>query len=69
MKRRDANTGLAGLQARWPGIEIGSYPFFEGGRFGVSVVLRGAEAGPLDHAADELRALIRDLGAEPTDGA
>jgi molybdenum cofactor synthesis domain-containing protein len=60
-------SGLAGVQARRAGIEIGSYPFFEGGRFGVSVVLRGTEAGPLEGAADEVRALIRGLGGEPVD--
>jgi molybdopterin-biosynthesis enzyme MoeA-like protein len=55
------------LQGTYTDIEIGSYPFVRDGRLGVSVVLRGAEAGRLDAAADDLRALIRSLGAEPVE--
>ncbi len=59
--------GLGKLQADFPDLEIGSYPFFERGRFGVSVVLRGREEGPLGRAVDAVRALIRELGAEPVE--
>ena len=57
--------GLSDLQARYDGIEIGSYPFHSEGRFGVTVVLRGKDTGQLGDAAAALRALVRDLGAEP----
>jgi len=57
--------GLGALQERYPTLEIGSYPYFRLGRFGVSVVLRGTEEEMLDKAADALRDLIRGLGAEP----
>ncbi len=57
--------GLAGLQERFPGVEVGSYPFFRQGRFGVSIVLRGTEADALDRATEALRDLIRELGGEP----
>ncbi len=60
-------SGLADVQARWPGVEIGSYPFFQQGRLGVSVVLRGTDEGPLDEAAEAVRALIRELGEEPVE--
>jgi molybdenum cofactor synthesis domain-containing protein len=59
--------GLGELQARFPALEIGSYPFFQRGRFGTSLVLRGTDEGQLDLAAAELRALIRALGTEPLD--
>jgi molybdenum cofactor synthesis domain-containing protein len=59
---------LAALQSRWPDVEIGSYPYFRRGDFGVTLVLRGTAAPRLDRAADELRALIRALGGEPQDG-
>jgi molybdenum cofactor synthesis domain-containing protein len=59
--------GLGKLQADFPEVEIGSYPSFEQGRFGVSVVLRGRDEGPLARAADAVRALVRELGAEPVE--
>jgi molybdenum cofactor synthesis domain-containing protein len=57
--------GLGALQDRYPALEIGSYPYFRAGGFGVSLVLRGTEAGPLDAATAELSDLIRSLGGEP----
>jgi molybdenum cofactor synthesis domain-containing protein len=57
--------GLAALQQRHPELEIGSYPFFRQGRFGGSFVLRGTDAAALATAADALKALIVELGAEP----
>ena len=59
--------GLSELQARFLDIDIGSYPFFRTGRFGTSLVLRGTDEAKLALAAEELRALIRSLGAEPLD--
>jgi len=60
--------GLGQLQERYPALEIGSYPFFRQGRFGASFVLRGTDAAALKSAAEELRTLIRSLGAEPIEG-
>ncbi|HYP62325.1 MAG TPA: competence/damage-inducible protein A, partial [Acidocella sp.] len=60
--------GLGALQERYPALEIGSYPFFRQGRYGASFVLRGTVQGLIDAAAAELRALIRQLGAEPIEG-
>jgi molybdenum cofactor synthesis domain-containing protein len=60
--------GLGELQERYPMLEIGSYPFFRQSRFGASFVLRGTDAAALQSAAEELRALIRSLGAEPIEG-
>ncbi len=59
---------LGALQARWPDVEIGSYPYFRRGDFGVTLVLRGTDATRLDRAAEEVRALIRALGGDPQDG-
>jgi molybdenum cofactor synthesis domain-containing protein len=59
---------LGALQARFPALEIGSYPFFRRGKFGTSLVIRGTDAGALDAAAEGVRALIRDHGAEPIEG-
>jgi molybdenum cofactor synthesis domain-containing protein len=56
------------LQQRYPALDIGSYPFFRQGRFGASFVIRGTDAAALDGAAVELRAIIRNLGADPIEG-
>ena len=60
--------GLGALQDRNPQLEIGSYPFFRQGRFGASFVLRGTDAAAIKVAAEELRGIIRGLGAEPIEG-
>jgi molybdenum cofactor synthesis domain-containing protein len=60
--------GLGALQDRYPGLEIGSYPFFRQGRFGASFVLRGTDGDAIRHASEELRVLIKSLGAEPIEG-
>jgi len=59
---------LAALQDRYPDVEIGSYPYFRRGDFGVTLVLRGTDRARLGAATDELRALIVELGGDPQDG-
>jgi molybdenum cofactor synthesis domain-containing protein len=56
------------LQQRYPALDIGSYPFFRQGRFGASFVIRGTDEAAIAKAAEELRAIIRNLGAEPIEG-
>jgi molybdenum cofactor synthesis domain-containing protein len=56
------------LQGRYPDVEIGSYPYFRRGDFGVTLVLRGTDRARLDAATEELAALIRALGDEPQEG-
>lgn len=60
--------GLGELQDRYRQLDVGSYPFFRQGKFGASFVLRGTDEAVLGRAADELRQLIRTLGAEPIEG-
>jgi molybdenum cofactor synthesis domain-containing protein len=57
--------GFAALQAKYPAIDMGSYPFYRDGRFGTSLVLRGTETADLDRARDEVEALVRRHGGEP----
>jgi molybdenum cofactor synthesis domain-containing protein len=59
---------LGELQARYPDLEIGSYPYFRRGDFGVTLVLRGIEIRRLAAAVEELNALIRTLGGDPQEG-
>jgi molybdenum cofactor synthesis domain-containing protein len=50
---------LGVIQARWPDVEIGSYPYFKDGSFGVSVVLRSADEGRLAQAAKDVETMIQ----------
>jgi molybdenum cofactor synthesis domain-containing protein len=59
---------LGALQELHPDIEIGSYPYFRRGDFGVTLVLRGTDRERLALATDELKTLIRKLGGDPQDG-
>ncbi|NIR30541.1 MAG: competence/damage-inducible protein A [Gammaproteobacteria bacterium] len=56
---------LSRLQERYPDVEMGSYPFVRGGRFGTSLVLRSSETTRLAEAATALEQGIRELGVEP----
>ncbi len=59
--------GLGELQARYPDVDVGSYPAMRRRRFGVSVVLRGTDADRLDAALADLKLLLVELGGEPED--
>ena len=59
---------LGALQARYPDLEIGSYPYFRRGDFGVTLVLRGTDNGRLADATQELIELIHSLGGVPHEG-
>jgi len=56
---------LALVQARFPAVAIGSYPFFRNDRLGVSLVLRSADPALLMAAADSVAGMIRALGEDP----
>ena len=59
---------LGELQVRYPDLEIGSYPYFRRGNFGVTLVLRGTKKIRLAAAVEELNVLIRTLGGDPQEG-
>ena len=59
---------LGQVQARYPHVGIGSYPYYRGKNFGTSIVLRGTDSSELDRAAAEVMALMREFGAEPAMG-
>jgi len=55
--------GLGEIQDRYPLLDIGSYPYFQRGTFGTSLVIRGANEEQLSRAGEEVRELVRALGA------
>ena len=52
------------VQARYPAISIGSYPYFRKGKIGVNLVLRGTDADLLDAVKGALHDMIGSLGGE-----
>ena len=59
---------LGALQARYADVDMGSYPFYRGQRFGTSIVMRCTDAARLDSAVAELKASIVELGGSPHEG-
>ena len=59
----DVAIGLADIQARFPGLEIGSYPFFRPAGPGTTIVFRGPDRAEIDQAVSALYAMATDLGA------
>lgn len=57
--------GLGEIQARHPTFDIGSYPYYRVGGFGVSLVARGTDSAELDIIAEEIAEMIRGLGGTP----
>jgi len=56
---------LGSLQERFPTVSLGSYPFYRGKVFGVSLVARSTDVTALDAVAEELAGMIRSFGIEP----
>jgi molybdenum cofactor synthesis domain-containing protein len=59
--------GLGAIQSRYPDVDIGSYPWYRRGAYGVSLALRSPEASRLAAAGDEVAALVRALGGTPAE--
>ena len=64
----DAAESLGGLQAAHPGVQIGSYPFFENKRLGTYVVLRSVDEAKLGAAENALWKLIAEQGFDAAAG-
>jgi molybdenum cofactor synthesis domain-containing protein len=59
--------GLGEIQARYPDLDIGSYPTFARGTPETNLVLRGLDPARLDAGTAEVAALVRSLGGEPAE--
>jgi molybdopterin-biosynthesis enzyme MoeA-like protein len=60
--------GLAAIQARYPGLDIGSYPFYRPSGNGVSLVAKGPDGTAAEAAIAEITALVASLGRTPIQG-
>jgi len=59
--------GLGRIQADFPDLSIGSYPWLRGRQFGVNLVLRGTDPERLEAARALVEGLVRELGGEPVE--
>jgi len=60
--------GLTGIQARYPAMDLGSYPYFRDGVSGVAIVAKGTDLAAAEAAIAEVTALFETLGAAPVAG-
>lgn len=56
---------LAAIQGRFPTVDIGSYPYFRHGFFGVSLVVRGTDETAVEAATTDIAAMVAALGDTP----
>ncbi len=60
--------GLGAIQARYPAVDLGSYPYYRVTGSGVALVAKGTDAAALEAAIGEVAELIRAQGKEPVPG-
>ena len=58
---------LRRLQAEYPGVDIGSYPFFKEGKVGTTLVARGTDQAMIATVVDKIKSLLVSAGATPID--
>jgi len=60
--------GLSAIQARYPALDLGSYPYYRPTGNGVSIVAKGTDAASAEAAIAEVTALMLTLGVDPVQG-
>jgi molybdopterin-biosynthesis enzyme MoeA-like protein len=60
--------GLTAIQARYPDIDLGSYPYYRPTGNGVTLVAKGTNAAEAEAVIAEVTALIVSLGRTPIPG-
>ena len=60
--------GLAAIQARYPALDLGSYPYYRPSGNGVSIVAKGTDVAEAEAAIVEVTALMLACGADPVQG-
>jgi molybdenum cofactor synthesis domain-containing protein len=56
---------LRAIQERYPGVDLGSYPFYRPDGYGTNLVMRGTDESVLEAMRAELREMIVGFGADP----
>ena len=60
--------GLTAIQARYPALDIGSYPYYRLSGNGVAIVAKGTDAAEAETVIAEVGAMMREFGVEPMPG-
>ena len=60
--------GLGAIQAKYPQIDLGSYPFYRPSGNGVALVAKGTDVAAAEAAIAEVTALISGFGKVPIPG-
>ncbi len=60
--------GLAAIQARYPDLDIGSYPYYRATGNGVAIVAKGQDPAAAEAAIAEVAALFTSMGKTPVMG-
>jgi molybdopterin-biosynthesis enzyme MoeA-like protein len=68
MKEGDIAEGLTAIQARYPALDLGSYPYYRDHGAGVAIVAKGTDAAAAEQAIGEVTALFEQLGGSPVAG-
>ena len=58
-------SALTDIQARYPDIELGSYPFYRSERYGTTLVMRGTDEADLARMLKEVEDAIVAAGEQP----
>jgi molybdenum cofactor synthesis domain-containing protein len=64
----DIAAGLTEIQARYPALDLGSYPYYRDSARGVTIVAKGVDAAAADAAIAEVAKLFENLGGNPLPG-
>jgi molybdenum cofactor synthesis domain-containing protein len=60
--------GLAAIQAKYPDIDLGSYPFYRPTGNGVALVAKGTDVAAVEVVIADVTALVAGLGKVPIQG-
>lgn len=59
----DAAEGLAHIEANYPGVSVGSYPWFNDDLRGINFVARGRDEAALERVRADIETFVRELEA------
>jgi molybdenum cofactor synthesis domain-containing protein len=60
--------GLGQIQAAFPEIDLGSYPFYRASGNGVALVAKGTDSVALEACIEKIAALVSSMGHNPVNG-
>jgi molybdopterin-biosynthesis enzyme MoeA-like protein len=68
IREGDIAQGLTDIQASYPTLDLGSYPYFRDNGPGVAIVAKGVDTQAAEAAIAEVVTLFKSLGGDPIAG-